>query len=180
MKLSQWISSKKFRYNKENKVSIVYFKNSLQYRHVVNKGYQGEAGLLFRTITVAGGKGVKPSDPDPLNCTQNRWMWGGSLQKSRVDKALTGYSGHIIIHKSGKGYVEEVELWRMGQTNTLGRYPMHFHIIGNECSNCYIRNSSVHRSFYHCVSIHGTHNITVTKHVGYDVIDYCYCLEDGV
>jgi hypothetical protein len=30
------------------------------------------------------------------------------------------------------------------------------------------------------VSVHGTHNLTVSENVGYDVTGYCYYLEDGV
>lgn len=68
----------------------------------------------------------------------------------------------------------------MGQTNVLGRYPMHFHILGNGCAGCYFKRSSVHRSFYRCVSVHGSHNTTVSENVAYDVIGFCCYLEDGV
>jgi hypothetical protein len=68
----------------------------------------------------------------------------------------------------------------MGQTNVLGRYPMHFHILNEGCSDCYFRDSSVHRSFYRCVSIHGTHYTTISENVAYDVTGFCYYLEDGV
>ena len=57
---------------------------------------------------------------------------------------------------------------------------MHFHLLGNGCEGCYLKDSSIHRSFYRCISIHGTHNITVSENVGYDTIGYCYYLEDGV
>jgi hypothetical protein len=53
-------------------------------------------------------------------------------------------------------------------------------MLDNECNDCYFRHSSVHHSFYRCVSIHGTHNLTVTENVGYDVTGYCYYLKDGV
>jgi hypothetical protein len=61
----------------------------------------------------------------------------------------------------------------------LGRYPMHFHLLG-DCADCYFRDSSVHRSFYRCVSIHGTNYVNVNENVAYDVTGYCYYLEDGV
>ena len=67
----------------------------------------------------------------------------------------------------------------MGQTNLLGRYPMHFHLLGDSCSDCYFRDSSVHRSFFRCVSIHGTHSTQVSENVAYDVTGFCYYLEDG-
>eukprot|EP00984_Skeletonema_dohrnii_P000025 scaffold8_cov185-Skeletonema_dohrnii-CCMP3373.AAC.1 len=85
-----------------------------------------------------------------------------------------------MVHSGGKGYMEGVELYRMGQTNVLGRYPFHWHQLGNACSDCYFRANSIHRSFYRCISIHGTHNTTVSENVAYDVDGYCYYLEDGV
>ena len=43
-----------------------------------------------------------------------------------------------------------------------------------------MRDCAVHRSFYRCVSVHGTSYATVSQNVAYDVIGYCYYLEDGV
>jgi hypothetical protein len=57
---------------------------------------------------------------------------------------------------------------------------MHFHLLGTGCSDCYFRDSSVHRSYYRCVSIHGTDATQVSENVAYDVTGYCYYLEDGV
>jgi len=85
-----------------------------------------------------------------------------------------------MVHSGAKGYVQGVELFRMGQTNVLGRYPFHFHVLGDECSDCYFKENSIHKSFYRCISIHGTHSTTVSENVGYDVTGYCYYLEDGV
>ena len=85
-----------------------------------------------------------------------------------------------MVHSGGKGYVQGVELFRMGQTNVLGRYPFHFHVLGDGCSDCYFKENSIHKSFYRCISIHGTHSTTVSENVGYDVTGYCYYLEDGV
>ena len=65
------------------------------------------------------------------------------------------------MHNGGKGYVEGLELHRMGQTNTLGRYPIHFHVLGDECADCYFQDSSIHESYYRCISTHGTNNMTV-------------------
>ena len=40
-----------------------------------------------------------------------------------------------------------------------------------------MRDCSVHRSFYRCVSIHGTSYATLSQNVAYDVTGYCYYLE---
>lgn len=84
-----------------------------------------------------------------------------------------------MVTGAGKLFVEGLELFRMGQTNVLGRYPMHMHLLGN-CPTCYFKDSSVHHSFYRCISVHGTNQSTVTENVAYDVTGFCYYLEDGV
>ena len=64
--------------------------------------------------------------------------------------------------------------------NVLGRYPFHWHMLENECEDCYFTDNSIHRSFFRCVSIHGTHGTLVSENVAYDVSGFCYYLEDGV
>jgi hypothetical protein len=161
--------------------AVVYLTSAVQHTHVAIAGYQAEVGLLTRTIQVQGAPDdSEPTDPDPLNCTitENRYLYGSTSQPC-PNTELTGFGGHIMIHDKGRGHVEGVELVRMGQTNVIGRYPFHFHLLG-ECPECYFRDCSIHHSFYRCVSIHGTNRATVTENVAYDVVGYCYYLEDGV
>jgi len=159
--------------------TVVYLTSPVQEVHVANSGYQAEVGLLSRMITVEGAfNDSEPTDPDSGDCT-GEWIFGDNGRPCE-DRELTGYGGHIMVHQGGKGYVEGVELHRMGQTNVLGRYPIHFHILGNECETCYFRDSSVHRSYYRCISLHGTNGMLVSENVAYDVSGYCYYLEDGV
>jgi hypothetical protein len=158
--------------------AAVYLTTAITYTHVANNGYQAEVGLLTRTIKIQGAaQDSEPTDPDPLNCV-GRDIYGNSGRPC-ANTELTGFGGHVMVYGQGKGYVEGVELFRMGQTNVLGRYPMHFHLLG-DCADCYFRDSSVHRSFYRCVSIHGTNYINVNENVAYDVTGFCYYLEDGV
>jgi len=165
--------------------SVVYLTSKVQHVHLANSAYQAEVGLLTRTIKVQGAEDSIPTDPDPMNCKGTGPAHKGDSRhgdRSRpcANKQLTGYGGHIMIHHMGVGYVEGVELFRMGQTNVLGRYPMHFHLLENRCPGCYFRDSSVHQSYYRCISIHGTHNIFVSENVGFDITGFCYYLEDGV
>ncbi|KAI2493236.1 hypothetical protein MHU86_21310 [Fragilaria crotonensis] len=159
--------------------AAVFLEKPVLYQHIANSGYQGEVGLLTRTVKIQGSQTSEPTDPDPLNCVQSSSNYGDAA-KPCPNKSLTGYGGHIIVHQGGKGYVEGVELYRMGQTNVMGRYPMHFHLLGESCSDCYFRDSSVHRSFYRCISVHATHFIEVSENVAYDVSGYCFYLEDGI
>jgi len=159
--------------------AVVYLTSPVQEMHVANSGYQAEVGLLSRMITVQGAfDDSEPTDPDPGGCIGPSIF--GDTGRPCEDTELKGYGGHIIVHQDGLGYVEGVKLHRMGQTNVLGRYPIHFHILGNGCEGCYFRDSSVHRSYYRCISLHGTNGMVVSENVAYDVTGYCYYLEDGV
>jgi G8 domain len=158
--------------------SVVYLQSGIRHKHVGIKAYQAEVGLLSRNIVVQGSDSDSdPFDSEPRKCT-GPWTYG-TTDEPCTNTGLTGYGGHIIVHNGGQGYVEGVELFRMGQTNVLGRYPIHFHLLNN-CPTCYFKDSSVHKSYYRCVSIHGTNYVTVSENVAYDVSGFCYYLEDGV
>jgi hypothetical protein len=150
--------------------SVVYLTSAVTHRHIAIEAYQAEVGLLSRMITIQGNSvDSEPTDPDPLTCNYTE----------SPDKELTGFGGHIMVTLGGVGRVEGVQLYRMGQTNVLGRYPLHFHLLG-DCPQCYFRQSSVYRSFYRCISVHGTNKMLVTENVAFDILGYCYYLEDGV
>ena len=101
------------------------------FEHIARPEYQGEVALLSRTIKIQGHE----SDSEPMDasapgstCALEKadgsaagYSGFGYSQHSCPDKDLTGYGGHMIVHEGGKGYVEGVELFRMGQTNVLGR-----------------------------------------------------------
>lgn len=77
--------------------------------------------------------------------------------------------------------VSGAELKRMGQTNVIGRYPLHAHLLGEDGgARSYVRDVSIHQSYYRCLSVHGTHNMTVAHSVAYDAIGHCWYLEDAV
>jgi len=155
---------------------------AIQHRHYAIDAYQAEVGLLSRTIKIQGSAlDSEPTDPDPLNCFDNGLSGrrNGDASQPCMDKELTGYGAHMMVRNGGVGQVDGVELYRVGQTNVLGRYPMHFHLLG-DCPSCYLKHSSIHRSFYRCISIHATNQATASENVAYDVSGYCYYLEDGV
>ena len=159
--------------------AAIHFTSPASHAHIANNGYQAEVGLLSRNIKIQGAADDSdPTDPDTGSCT-GQWRYGTNFAPC-PNKYKTGFGGHIMVHSGGVGYVEGVELFRMGQTNVLGRYPFHFHILGNDCADCYFKENSIHRSYYRCIAIHGTHNTTVSENVAFDISGHCYYLEDGV
>jgi cell surface hyaluronidase len=96
-----------------------------------------------------------------------------------ASSTTNGFGGHIMAHQSGKAFLSNVELYRMGQKAKQGRYPIHWHMLATEGNNQFIKNSSIHQSFNRAVTIHGTHGITVQNNFMYDHIGHGIFLENG-
>ena len=66
-----------------------------------------------------------------------------------------------------------------GQAFCLGRYPIHFHMIGR-VRKSYIRRVSIHHTFNRAVAIHGVHYLRVQDNVAFETMGHTYFIEDGV
>ena len=75
--------------------------------------------------------------------------------------------------------ISGVEFTRMGQTGLMGRYPVHFHLVGN-AKGAYVKNSSVHDSYQRCYTLHGTFGMLLENNVAYNSIGHCYFLESFI
>lgn len=109
-----------------------------------------EVGLLSRTVVVRG----------------------------PADARATGQGGHVMV-MGGDARLSSVELADMGQGGVMGRYPIHFHMLGS-APGSWLRDVSVHHSANRCVALHGTHDVQVAGTVAYDAAGHCYFLEDGI
>jgi cell migration-inducing and hyaluronan-binding protein len=94
-----------------------------------------------------------------------------------AEKSFSG--GHVMAMAGSTMKVSGVEFYRMGQHESLARYPIHWHLVG-DTSGQYIQNSAIHDTFSRCVTVHGTNNIRVQNNVAYNNVGHCYFLEDGI
>lgn len=112
---------------------------------------RAEVGLLSRNITIQG----------------------------EEVSAHPGYGGHVMIMNDAKAYADNIELARMGQRKTLGRYPWHWHLLSSGGNGQFLRNSAIHRSSNRGITVHGTGGTTVHNNVVFDHIGHGVFLEDG-
>ncbi len=91
-----------------------------------------------------------------------------------------GFGGHVMAMGASRVHLHGVELRRMGQLGLLGRYPVHWHLMGDQGAQSAMTRSSVHGSFNRCVTIHGTNGVWVEDVVAYDAQGHCFFIEDGV
>ncbi len=91
----------------------------------------------------------------------------------------TKLGGHVMVRPGSTFRIDNVALERMGQFDTLARYPLHFHHAG-DMTGSYVRNSAIAHSYNRFMSIHNTHNVEVRNNVGYDTVGHGWYLEDGI
>ncbi|KAI9334736.1 G8 domain-containing protein [Obelidium mucronatum] len=157
-------------------VTVIGLEKPLLYNHYGGSEYQAEVGLLSRRILIKG-------DDTYSNLTDTAAVCVGdtmSAVSTNPCGAPKGYGGHIQIIGSAIGRVRGVELFQMGQTNVMGRYPYHIHMAKDNGRNSYLDSSSIHQSFFRCMSIHGSSNVTISNNVAFDITGNCFYIEDGV
>ncbi len=94
------------------------------------------------------------------------------------DSEEDGFGGHTMVMDGAEQYIQGAEFYRMGQEDILGRYPIHWHMLG-EAEGQYVEGVSVHHSYQKGSTIHGTSNIRYEDNVIYDHVGHGVFLEDG-
>lgn len=146
---------------------VITLDKALEYEHFAETQYYGadkkdftdmraEVGLLSRNVVFRG---------DPETTKKNQ------------------YGATIFLHSSGDdsltarlGYIECTDV---GQAFKLGRYAIHFHMIGN-VHNSYVIGNSVHDSNNRAVTLHGSNFLRIIENVVYNAKGHNIFIEDAV
>ena len=150
----------------ENKRKV-HFAKKLEFKHFAGdvdmndtKGedqkitLRGEVGLLTRNVKIQG-------DPSTH---------------------ITGHGAHILLRGAEEncfGRYSYIEVYLAGQKTQLGRYPIHFHMIGSVVDN-YVRGNAIHETFNRGTTVHGVHYLTIEKNVYHRTKGHTIFMEDGI
>jgi len=148
----------------------------VHYHHAGDHEYQCEVFLLTRNIVIQGNARSEPTDVTPLECPSTS---AGYTDMPCPGTFLTGFGGHTIVIGQSESRLRGVEFYRMGMTNAVGRYPIHFH-YSTTGQLSFVEDCSVHRSYYRAYTIHNTFSLNVTRNIAYDIIGHAFYLESGV
>ncbi|XP_033493349.2 PKHD1 like 1, tandem duplicate 1 [Epinephelus lanceolatus] len=151
---------------------------------------RAEVGLLTRNILVRGSQHQEWNDkieacPDGFDtgefatqtCFQGRF--GEEIGSDE-------YGGCIMFHAPRPnenlaiGRLEYVEVFHAGQAFRLGRYPIHWHLMGDIDYKSYVRGCAIHQTFNRAVTIHNTHRLLVEHNVIYNIKGGAFFIEDGI
>ena len=109
----------------------------LRYRHEAAGDATGEVALLSRNVVITS---------------------------KYPGRAMQGHTIYLQGATGGIGYTEFRDL---GNFACLGRYPVHFHMMGDTSRGMRVRGASIWRSDNNFMNIHGASGITVEDTVGY-------------
>jgi hypothetical protein len=90
-----------------------------------------------------------------------------------------GVRGHTMYHRGCAGAISYAEFRHLGKQGALGRYAIHFHLVGDTMRGSYVLGASIHDSDNRWVTIHGTNYLVVRDCVGYRSKGHGFFLEDG-
>lgn len=72
--------------------------------------------------------------------------------------------------------ISGAEFRRMGQLNVTGRYPIHFHLMGDS-QGSYVRNTTVHSSIQRGIVLHDVQNVELTGNVVFNTVGHNFVVE---
>lgn len=90
-----------------------------------------------------------------------------------------GERGHTMYHRYSAGSISYAEFRHLGKQGVLGRYSIHYHLVGDTMRGSSIVGSSIWDSGNRWVTIHGTSYLVVRDNVGYGSVGHGFFLEDG-
>lgn len=90
-----------------------------------------------------------------------------------------GKRGHTVYHRFSEGGISYARFAHLGKEGVLGRYPIHFHLVGDTMRGSSVVGAAIVDSHNRWVTIHGTNFLLVRDCVGYKSVGHGYFLEDG-
>jgi len=90
-----------------------------------------------------------------------------------------GVRGHAMYHAYSQGGVSYARLAHLGKEGVLGRYALHFHLVGDTMRGSQVLGAAIVDSHNRWITIHGTEYLVVRDCVGYQSVGHGYFMEDG-
>jgi hypothetical protein len=87
--------------------------------------------------------------------------------------------GHTMYHRGSKGSISYAEFRHLGKEGVLGKYSVHFHLVGDSMRGASVIGASIWDSANRWLTIHATNYLVVRDCVGYRSTGHGFYLEDG-
>lgn len=147
------------------------------------ENYRGEKHTEEATLQAIDGRTLTLAAPLTREHVATEEFRGEVANLSRnvvVESAdPAGVRGHTMYHHGSAGSISYAEFRHLGKKDVLGRYSLHFHLVGSSMRGSYVIGASIWDSHNRWLTIHGTNYLVVRDNVGYQSIGHGFFLEDG-
>lgn len=137
-------------------------------------------GLLSRSVQIRS-LGVQPQRqptdpgfPDVASCLYT---------STATTDPNCYFGGHVMVRQGFReAQIQGVEFKQLGQGGRMGHYPVHFHLAKSTAytqGKAFVKDSALWDSMTRFVVLHGSHDVTVARNVGYLSLGHGYYIEDG-
>ncbi|GIL53440.1 hypothetical protein Vafri_9024 [Volvox africanus] len=75
---------------------------------------------------------------------------------------------------------DNIEITQSGQAFRLGRYSMHWHLLGDVAWQTWVRGCAIHHTYNRAITVHGTHRAIIQNVTAYHTMGHTFFLEDGI
>ena len=153
-------------------------------RGTLRPGAEGrQAYTEERTITAIDDRSVSVDHP-LAQAHEVRGDFGGevaNLSRNVVVESADpeGVRGHTMYHRGSSGSISYAEFRHLGKEGVLGKYSLHFHLVGTSMRGSSVVGASIWDSANRWITIHGTNYLVVRDCVGYRSRGHGFYLEDG-
>ncbi|MCH5372596.1 MAG: hypothetical protein JJ992_01365, partial [Planctomycetes bacterium] len=90
-----------------------------------------------------------------------------------------GVRGHTVFHRFSRGGISYARFAHLGKEGVLGRYSIHFHLVGDTMRGSSVQGVAIVDSHNRWLTIHGTQYLVVRDCVGYKSVGHGFFMEDG-
>jgi hypothetical protein len=90
-----------------------------------------------------------------------------------------GVRGHTVYHAFSRGGISHAQFAHLGKEGVLGRYPIHYHLVGATMRGSSVDGAAIVDSQNRWVTIHGAQFLVVRNCIGYGSVGHGYFMEDG-
>lgn len=143
---------------------------------------QGHGQTEERLIKAIDGPKITLDQPAAFEHISNSPYRGEVANLSRnvtVESADKSARGHTMYHKGSAGSIGYAEFRRLGMPGLLGRYSLHYHLVGDTMRGSSVIGASIWDSGNRWLTIHGTSHLVVRDCVGYQSQGHGFFMEDG-
>ncbi len=144
--------------------------------------YKKSLGTEERFIAAIDGDKVtldRPLEVEHLGVGLTRGEVANLSRNVVVESADPKERGHTMYHRNSAGAISYAEFRGLGKQGVLGRYALHYHLVGDTMRGSYVIGASIWDSGNRWLTIHGANDLVIRDNVGYKSVGHGFFFEDG-